>query len=64
VLLPKLGMALSQSGLSRQAIFGEGTRKNVFAYYVDENNASKFIRESFDGVCTTGQVVDGKFRAD
>jgi hypothetical protein len=64
VLLDKLGKALSKPGLSRGAVFGNSPSKYVYSYYVDENNPTKMIRESFDGKRKTGRVVDGKFRAD
>jgi hypothetical protein len=60
-LLAAAGSALARPGISRSAVFGEG-RKNVFAYSLDPQDPTRFIRESQDGTRRVGKMVNGKFR--
>lgn len=60
-LLQAAGQALSKPGISRSSVFGAG-RKNVYAYSLDPQDPSRFIREAADGTRRFGKMVNGKFR--
>jgi hypothetical protein len=60
-LLQAAGQALSKPGISRSSVFGAG-QKNVYAYSLDPQDPSRFIREAADGTRRFGKMVNGKFR--
>jgi hypothetical protein len=60
-ILAAAGQALSRPGISRSSVFGSG-HKNVFAYSLDPQDSSRFIREAQDGTRRVGKMVNGKFR--
>lgn len=60
-LLQAAGQALSKPGISRSSVFGSG-RRNVYAYSLDPEDPSRFIREAADGTRRFGKMVNGKFR--
>jgi hypothetical protein len=60
-LLQAAGKALSKPGISRFSVFGAG-RKHVYAYALDPQDPSRFIREAADGTRRFGKMVNGKFR--
>jgi hypothetical protein len=63
-LARKLGRALNKPGISREAVFGKTKgRRAVYAYSVHPDDPTKLVRESVDGKCTVGRMIDGKFRA-
>jgi len=60
-MLRKTAKALSKPGISKHSIF---TNKSgdIFAYFVDPQDASQLVRMSRDGTRRKGRVVSGKFR--
>lgn len=63
-LARKLGRALNKPGISREAVFGKTKgRRNIYAYSVHPDDPTMLVRESADGKCTVGRMIDGKFRA-
>ena len=61
-LLRKVGRALSQPGIRREAVFGQAPKKTFYAYSLDPTNVERMIREDGEGNKTVGRMVDGKFR--
>ena len=60
-LLAAAGRALARPGISRSSVFGSGD-KTVYAYSLDPQNPTRFIRESQDGTRRVGRMVNGKFK--
>ena len=60
-LLQAAGQALAKPGISRSSVFGVGHR-NVYAYSIDPQDPTRFIREAADGTRRFGKMVNGKFR--
>ena len=60
-LLAAAGRALARPGISRSSVFGSGHR-NVFAYSLDPQDPTRFIREAQDGTRRVGRMVNGKFK--
>lgn len=63
-LVLKIGQALVSPGLSRTSVFksrSAHSEKAIFAYSIDPDDTSRFIREDESGVRTIGRMVNGKF---
>jgi hypothetical protein len=60
-LLAVAGRALARPGISRDSVFGNG-HKNVYAYSLDPQDPTRFIREAQDGTRRIGKMVNGKFK--
>ncbi|MEJ8850812.1 hypothetical protein [Variovorax rhizosphaerae] len=63
VFVRKLARALSTPGIHESLVFRGPNAAKVFSYSADPRDPGKILRKSFDGTRTTGQLVDGKFRA-
>jgi hypothetical protein len=60
----KLVQALNKPGVSREAVFGtEQTGRTVYAYSVHPDDPTMLLRETADGKCAIGRMVNGRFRA-
>lgn len=60
-VLAAAGRALARPGISRASVFGNGN-KNVYAYSLDPQDSTRFIREARDGTRRVGKMVNGKFK--
>ena len=59
----KIGQALLRPGLNRTSVFKTHipSQKTIFAYSIDPQDPSRFIREDESGDRTVGRMVNGKF---
>jgi hypothetical protein len=61
-MLRKTAKALTKPGISKLLIFKGHKSGKIFAYSADPLDATKVIRESWDGTRRTGKVVGRKFK--
>jgi hypothetical protein len=61
-MLRKTAKALTRPGISKLSIFKGHKAGKIFAYSADPLDASKVIRESWDGTRRAGRVVGRKFK--
>lgn len=62
-LIQRIGKALREPGISREAVFGREPKTNVVAYWLDPRDVTRIVRVSADGTKTVGRMTRGSFRA-